>query len=64
MIVEDERKDMVPVTVGMIIPAFVKNIVEAFVMFLNLMPRAYYVDLTDQFLYCFILVFDTVCLAY
>jgi hypothetical protein len=38
MIVDDERKEMVPVTVGMIIPAFVKNTVEAFVMFLNVMP--------------------------
>jgi len=27
MIVDDERKDMVPVTVGMIIPALVKKIV-------------------------------------
>ena len=38
MIVDDERKDIVPVNVGMITPAFVKNTVEAFVMFLNVMP--------------------------
>lgn len=41
MIVDDERKDTVPVNVGMITPAFVKNTVDAFVMFLFLLPTAY-----------------------
>ena len=41
MIVDDERKDMVPVTVGMILPALVKNIVEVCTMFLNqILPAA------------------------
>jgi len=40
MIVDDERKDMVPVTVGMIIPALVKNI-EVCAMFLDqILPAA------------------------
>jgi len=35
MIVDDERKDMIPVSVGMIIPALVKNIEGCATMFLN-----------------------------
>ena len=40
MIVDDERKDMVPVTVGMITPAFVKNIVDVCVIFLTFLSTA------------------------